>query len=124
MPDDKKPNVETMQIDKNALYIIAYLGLFITGIIMFIISSQEDKRLKFHAMQAILLGIVYVIVALLVGMLLFLGGILAIVLEVLIWLYGLYIGFEAYRGHDMGIPVLVDFAKQYSNYDQATASKK
>ncbi|MDE1859434.1 MAG: hypothetical protein KGH67_02805 [Candidatus Micrarchaeota archaeon] len=46
------------------------------------------------------LGIFSVVLAGLVGM--------------LVWIYGLYIGYMASTGQDVEIPVITDFAKQYT----------
>jgi uncharacterized membrane protein len=88
------------------LYIFAYLLTWLSGILMYITVGQTDKRMKFHALQAILLGVVLFII----GWIPILGWII----ELLGWLYGLYIGYMAYTGTDIEMPVIGDFAKQYS----------
>lgn len=96
-------------------YIIIYFLEWLTGIIFFIISG-DDKRKKLHSIQAILLGIGGFIVIFIVGIILaIIGlGIISSLLWLLLWLYGLYIGYMASTGVDVEIPMITSFAKQYA----------
>ncbi len=81
---------------------------------------------KLHSFQAIFLGIVAIIVAVLFDWIPVIG-LLGSLLGLLIWLYGLYVGFEAYNGRDVVIPYITEYAKRYSGYDtksNASQSKK
>lgn len=86
-------------------FIIIYVLGFITGIIFFLISGK-DVRKKRHSIQAIILGIIGFIL----GYVPFIGGIIFL----LVWLYGLWIGYQASIGTDTDIPYIAGFAKQYS----------
>ncbi len=102
-----------MQKEKgNILYIITYLLTWITGIIIYVTEGQKDKRLKFHALQAIFLGITAIVLDLILFFVPFVGPFLAF----LIWVYGMYIGYKAYTGEDVKAPVLGDYAARYSEY--------
>jgi uncharacterized membrane protein len=96
--------------EKDALYIFTYLLTIVSGLIVFVTVAQKSTRAKFHAIQAILLGVVMIIVGI-VGGIIFAPA--AGLLNFLIWLYGIYIGYRAYEGEDIEVPVLGDFAKQY-----------
>ena len=85
-------------------YIAIYFLTFITGIIFYLI-SKGDKRKRQHSIQAIVLGAIMVII----GLIPFVGGII----NILIWLYGLYIGYKASVNEDVAIPYITDFAKKY-----------
>jgi uncharacterized membrane protein len=85
-------------------YILIYFFTWLSGIIFFFISGS-DKRKKQHSIQAIVLGIVAIIIALIP----FIG-----VLTLLVWIYGLYIGYKASTNSDVSIPYITDFAKKYS----------
>jgi uncharacterized membrane protein len=85
-------------------YIIIYLLEWLTGIVFFLISGK-DKRKKLHSIQAIVLGVV----ALIISFIPFVG-----LISLLIWLYGLYVGYMASTGVDVVIPGITDFAKQYA----------
>lgn len=85
-------------------YIVVYLFTWLSGIIALLI-AKNDKTLKFHGAQALILGIAMIIV----GFIPFVGW----VLEVLGWIYGLYIGYNAGQGKDIEIPVIADIAKKF-----------
>ncbi len=88
------------------VYIFTYLLTWLSGIIVFITVGQNDGRAKFHALQAIFLGVVLFVI----GWIPIIGWAIGI----LGWLYGLYIGFMAYQGDDCEIPVIGAYARQYS----------
>jgi uncharacterized membrane protein len=119
----KADNKGTQNTDDRVWFIIAYVLTIITGILTLIVKGETDKRLKLHAMQAIFLGIAMIIVAIVFDLLFFIGffGIIGSLINLLLWLYGLYVGFEAYNGRDVEIPVISDYARRYSGY---SSSKK
>ena len=90
------------------LFLVTYVLTWLTGILIFVTAGQKNKRLKFHAIQAVLLGVIMFILAWIP----FVGGFIAL----LLWLYGLYIGYEGgYQGKDILVPVIGDYAKKYSS---------
>ncbi len=85
-----------------------YFFTWLSGIIVYLFTNKkEDKYLKFHAMQAILLGIVITIIGLLP--IPFIG-----IISLILWVYGLYVGYKASEGMDIEMPVIGDFAKEHS----------
>lgn len=94
----------------NVIYLFTYLLTWITGIIVYVTEGQRSERVKFHALQAIFLGVIAMIVAIIFSPIPYLGS----VLFFLLWLYGMYIGYQAYRGTDVSIPVIGDYARRYS----------
>jgi uncharacterized membrane protein len=74
--------------------------------------------MKFHSMQAILLGVVSIIIAVIFGLISF--GLVSGIINLLIWVYGLYVGLEAYSGNDVTIPLITDYARKYSGYGEKT----
>ena len=94
----------------NIIYLFTYLLTWITGIIVYVTEGQRSERVKFHALQAIFLGVIAIIVYVIFSPIPYLGSVLAF----LLWLYGMYIGYQAYRGTDVSIPVIGDYARKYS----------
>jgi len=84
-------------------YIAIYFLTFITGIIFYLI-SKGDKRKRQHSIQAIILGAIMVVL----GFIPYLN-----LVNILIWLYGLYIGYKASVNEDADIPYITEFAKKY-----------
>ncbi len=97
----------------NILFIFAYLLGWLSGILVFIIAGQ-DKRLKFHALQAILWSIGVTVVWFILEFIPFVN-IIAWLVVALAWLYGLYIGFMAFsENKDIDMPVVATYAHQYA----------
>lgn len=95
--------------EENVHYIFAYLLIFVSGIIVYVTDGQKDKRLKFHALQAIFLGIIIFVILYLPFF-----HALWLLLGLLLWLYGMWIGVKAFQGEDIEIPVIGDYARKYS----------
>jgi uncharacterized membrane protein len=96
--------------DNSVLFIFAYFLSWLSGLIVYFTEGQKDKRMKFHAVQAILLGIAATVVAIILGWIPLIGQIIYLLLF-LVWLYSLYVGYRAYTGTDISIPVIGDYAK-------------
>ena len=93
--------------DERVLYIAAYLFTWISGILLYITLGQTNKRMKFHAVQAILLGIATFIIAV-IPLPFF------TLIAFLVWVYGMYVGVVAYNGRDISMPVIGEYAERYS----------
>ena len=101
-----------MKKDKeNIMYIFVYLFMWLSGIIMFFTAGQKNKRMKFHSLQAIFLGIIAIVLDL--ALVLFLGQLVAF----LIFIYGMYIAIKAYYGEDIKVPIVAGYAAKYSGYN-------
>ena len=99
--------------NEDIMYIFAYILTWLSGIIVFFIAG-DNKRLKFHALQAIFLGVGATVLDLVLFFIPFLGPFLAF----LIWVYGMYIAVKAYGGEDVKVPVIADYASRYSGYSK------
>lgn len=104
--------------DLKLLFIVSYLLLWVSGIVVYLLYGGRNKRLRFHAVQAVLYGIAVTILDIVFGIagaLLFpLGFVLGIVI-LLLWLYGLYVGYRAMEGEDIRITTIGDMAERYSS---------
>ena len=103
----EKGEVPHPESDDRVVYIFAYLLTWISGILVYITLGQKNKRMKFHALQAIMLGIAAFIIAWIPIPFFFLIGFL-------LWLYGMYVGVVAYNGRDISMPIIGEYAEKYS----------
>ena len=101
------PSADVTSYDK----LWALLAYLFTPIIPIVILLMEDKKnrpfLRAHNMQALVIGIVNLVIALFLGWLFFplcLNGIIFILL--------IYWGIKAYQGEMVNIPVVTDFVKK------------
>ncbi|MGC8478309.1 MAG: hypothetical protein ACP5NE_00040 [Candidatus Micrarchaeia archaeon] len=86
------------------LYLAIYFFTWLGGLIA-VLLAKDDKSMKFHGLQALVLGIIIVII----GFVPFVK-----IISFLLWIYGLYIGYEAGKGNDIEIPVIGDLVKPYA----------
>lgn len=84
------------------IYVVTYFFEWLSGIIVYFVVAKDDIRMKRHCVQAIILGIIATVASAVLGVV---GSIVAL----LIWLYGLYIGFQAASGKDEAIPAITDW---------------
>ena len=100
-----------------ALAAVAYVLTWLTGLIIFFVAKKEDKYARWHAVQAIGLGIaltaVYVLLAILMLMVPAFG-----VVTWIVWLLALVLiiilAVKAYQGQKVRLPVIADFADKYA----------
>lgn len=100
--------------DNKMMMLVAYILSWVTGLIVYFTAGKEDDEVRFHAMQAIILGIVQVVL-MIIGFITIIGWILTGPLSLLLWLYGLYVGYTAYsKGERIMIPYIGEYAVKYS----------
>lgn len=109
-------------LEQNTAAPLCYFFLWVTGLIFFLI-EKENKYVRFHAMQAILLGvaitviwIVLFVVDIVLGQIPILGSILATLLSIVFWVGSLIVWIlmmvKAYQGEMYKLPVIGDIAER------------
>ena len=103
--------------NKRLLVAICYIFMWLGGIVIFII-AENNKALKFHALQAIVLGIAVTIVWILLSMILTpllwsLWSLYNIIwlIDIIIWLYLVYGAYMIYSKGDWQ-SIVADFVKK------------
>ncbi|MGC8651748.1 MAG: hypothetical protein ACP5UH_00645 [Candidatus Micrarchaeia archaeon] len=99
-------NIQNNSSRDNGIYIVNYLFLWLSGLVVFFIAGSS-RRLKTHAAQAIILGVI----AFILGFIPVAGPVIVF----LIWAYGMYIGYMAYKGTDVMVPGIGDYAKKLAS---------
>jgi uncharacterized membrane protein len=88
----------------------AMLAYILTPIVPIILLLMEDKKnrpfIKAHVMQALVLGVISMVIATLLGWLVF-----PLCLNLGIFIYAIYLGMQAYQGQMITIPVITDLVK-------------
>ena len=89
----------------NIMAAVAYLLGFVTGIIIYLIEKDKPDKSRyvmFHAVQAIILGVVWFIIMFvpIIGQLVFF----------ITWIFMMY---KAYSGEEYHLPVIGDYAEKY-----------
>lgn len=92
---------------------VAYILTWVTGLIIFFIAKKEDKYARWHAIQAIGLGVALVAVYILVTVLAMFVPFLGLVMT-LVWLGTIVVviilAVKAYQGQKIRLPVIADLA--------------
>ena len=130
------PPVQTAKsstgLDENVAALLAYIATWVSGLVFFLI-EKDSRFVKFHAMQAILLGASAFVLAFVLYFLWFFGWIIfASISDILGWLVGLvlglllfvfWIGFaiafimclvKAYQKQYFKLPIIGNLAEKYS----------
>lgn len=96
-----------------AMAAIAYVLTWVTGLIIFFVAKKEDKYARWHAVQAIGLGIATTVVYIILYFIPF-----AFLFSWIIWVAVLVLvvilAVKAYKGEKIRLPVIADFADKYA----------
>ncbi len=108
-----------MEQDKErTLAAVAYILTWITGLIIFLVADKDAKYARWHAIQAIGLGVAVFVLAIILNILGFVLGSIAFLLSSLLWLATIVLiiilAIKAYQGNQLRLPVLADFADKNS----------
>jgi len=107
-------------LDENIAGLLCYLLGFITGIIFYVI-EKENKFVRFHAMQSIVVfGSILIINWMVIPIVMMVpvlgwivGGLLGLVVfivSIVLWVLLMY---KAYKGEKYKVPFAGDFAEKY-----------
>jgi uncharacterized membrane protein len=87
------------------------LAYILSPLIPIVLMLMEDKKnrpfIKYHNVQALILGIIEVVLYIVIGWTLF-----GLCVPVLLWFYMIYLGIKAYQGEYVVVPVITDWAKK------------
>ncbi len=79
--------------------LLIYIFSPITPIIVLLMADKKDRPfIKAHNIQALILGIIAVVTS-------------SFCVGILVWFYQVYLGFQAYNGKQVVVPVITDFVK-------------
>jgi len=92
--------------DKLWVLLTYVLSPLVPIIILFLEDKKNRPFIKAHNAQALILGIVNVILGFVVGWTVVLSCV-----PLLLWIYMVYLGIQGYQGKYVNIPVISDFAK-------------
>lgn len=113
MAENKDLGKTSCGLQPNIAGLLAYLAGWITGLIFFLI-EKENKFIKFHAMQSIVVSVAFIVLSFVLGFIPVIGW----VLLPLVGLAGLIIWImcmvKAYQGEMFKLPIAGDIAEKNS----------
>jgi len=103
-------------LDENIASLLAYAFGWLSGLILFLM-EKDNRRVRFHAMQSILLNVVVIVVAIVFWI------VISILVSVLLWLVflaaivAIWIScmVRAYQGKTFKLPFIGDMADKIVN---------
>src|ERR1043166_2851217 len=112
-------------LDANVAALITYVLTWVTGLVFFLI-EKESRYVRFHAMQAILLGAAMFIITIVLNIVGFVMVRISLVLGLFMTLVWLVVGLaflavwiysmiKAYQGQEFRLPVIGDMAANIVN---------
>jgi len=108
MSEDMDMGSDMEITDDDKLWVLlAYILSPLVPIILLLMEDKKDRPfIKAHNMQALVLGLISVVIGTLLGWLVF-----PLCLNLGIFIYAIYLGIQAYQGQLVTIPVITDFVK-------------
>ena len=104
-PETGTPAAEEITSDDKLWALLAYIFAPFVSIIIFLMEDKKDRPfLKKHNMQALVLGVINLVLTVVLSATLVLACV-----PLLLWLYLLYLGIQAYQGKDVDIPLITGF---------------
>ncbi len=103
----------SMGMQPNLAAALSYLLGFVTGIIFYIL-EKENKFVRFHAMQSIVISGFLTVAAIVFGFMPFIGGLLVFLLWIASLVLWVVMMLKAYQGELFKLPVAGDIAEKNS----------
>jgi len=101
----------SMGLDENIAGALTYLLGWVTGIV-FIVMEKENRFVRFHAWQSIIVTGALTILFIILGVIPVIGWILSIILAPLTFILWLWLMYKAYQGEMYKLPWAGDFAEK------------
>ncbi|PIP19715.1 MAG: hypothetical protein COT38_01880 [Candidatus Omnitrophica bacterium CG08_land_8_20_14_0_20_41_16] len=111
--DVKDLGKTSLGMEANVAALLSYLLGFITGIIFYVL-EKENKFVRFHAMQSILVFGSLFVLAIVVGIMPFMGWALVNIIWILDIILWVILMVKAYRGEYFKLPIAGDIAEENS----------
>ncbi|MFP4457470.1 MAG: DUF4870 domain-containing protein [Clostridia bacterium] len=103
-------NDKVLGLNQNIAGALSYFLGAITGVIFFLLSG-ENKYVKFHASQSIIVFIALYIIAVVSRWIPLVGGLLSIIVSIANLLLWVGLMYKAYNGEKFRLPIVGDLAE-------------
>jgi len=103
----------SMNLEENVAGALCYVLVWVTGIIFYII-EKDNKFVKFHAMQSILVFLPLSIITWILMFIPFVGWAISGLISILMFILWLVLMFKAYKGEKFKLPVVGDMAEKHA----------
>ena len=97
-------------LDENLAGLLCYLFGFVTGIIFFLL-EKDNRYVRFHALQSIILSIAILVLNFALNFIPFLGAFLSFLLMIAALALWIFLMVKAYQGQKYKLPVIGDIVE-------------
>jgi uncharacterized membrane protein len=109
--EQKELGKSSLGMDANVAALLSYLLGFITGIIFYVL-EKENKFVRFHAMQSIIVSGFFFVVGIAAHIVPFVGQFISVVANLASLVLWVILMVKAYQGEKFKLPVAGDIAEQ------------
>lgn len=103
----------SMGLEQNVAGLLSYVLGWITGLIFFLL-EKDNRFVRFHAMQSIIVFGGLTVISLVIGVIPFLGWLISSLLSILALILWILLMIKAYQGVWYKLPWVGDLAEKYS----------
>ena len=103
----------SLGMEQNLEGLLCYVLVWVTGII-FLILEKDNKFVRFHAVQSIIVFGAYTVIAIILGFLGTIGSILGYIVGALAFILWIVLMVKAYQGQMYKLPIAGDIAEKNS----------
>jgi uncharacterized membrane protein len=101
-------------LDQNLAGALCYVLGWLTGII-FLVIEKENKFVRFHAVQSIVVFGAITVAQIILWIIPFIGWIIGILLSIVTFLLWIFLMYKAYQGQTYKLPIAGNIAEKNSN---------
>jgi len=101
----------SMNLEENIAGFLCYILGWITGIV-FLVVEKENKFVRFHAIQSVATFLPLTVIAWILRLIPFIGGVISTLISVLMLILWLILMSKAYKGEKYKLPIVGDFAEK------------
>jgi uncharacterized membrane protein len=98
-------------LDENVAGLLCYVLGWISGLVFFLI-EKENKFVRFHALQSIIVFGVLFLAAFIIGLIPFIGTVISWLISVLAFVLWIILMIKAYQGEKFKLPWAGDLAEK------------
>ncbi len=101
-------------LQENVAGALCYLAGLVTGIV-FLVLEKENRFVRFHAIQSILVSVALMVVMIVLGFIPIIGWVINMLLGIGVFILWIVMMLNAYRGRMMKLPVAGNIAEGQAN---------
>ena len=101
-------------LQENVAGALCYLAGLVTGIV-FLVLEKENKFVRFHAIQSIVVSLAIMVVMIVLGFIPIIGWVINMLLGIGVFILWVVMMLNAYRGRMMKLPVAGNIAEGQAN---------